>query len=909
MIRNNLPNGWIALNSKRRPGQVYYYNAKTHQSSWEVPTTDEDSAEQITRKKIDSKKRKNLTQSSEDEIQSIISENDISRTEISTRKKLVARRTLKKMEEKVTEERETPQMKAIREKMLKKKSKAVQQIQAVSPKDVKKTLPQTPEKSSSSELNVVTNSNSKLVNTPQMEVLLEKIAGRKNTSKAIKVKQEKDSTIVCKGKERRTRLRRQSMLDQTDVPIISSSSGNDITREVKSPKVTPKRSLLQHRDSIEMNAATVKQSRLSCRKNLGKERMEKLRDSLEKQSDDTSIQSSLSGNKSSTFYKQTRLAKVRLTRLEEKALKNKLSSKGRMCANKQGERANPFKDTVTITDDEEPTTARDNSMRQSHNDSAYEEMDWEPLEVEKITHEVQAVRTQLCTENSTKTLCNIGSNTLKYPLLPEQHAKEHLYIVVDTNVFLSNIDAIEIAKETSFVTYDKPIIVIPWTVIRELDYIKDDNSKTKPATLCASARKAIKYINTLFSSNQSRIMSQTPEDVARNKRKFYTSCPDDEILQTCLQLRDLGKFVVLLSYDINLCNKAMIYNISTLGKNDQLVKIGRIASTSGNVPASNSKSADKNQFTINSKSIVDFELSLADDIYEDIKSIIRDFLTVIVSKEMHSLYGECWEKYVLIKPPWTTITVLQCAIKHWIAIVSESFTKKADVVMKELLQIFKDTSDGKRLEERGNILDKCSALVQMLDVSKHSDLMLRASKKIEEVKQKLDDYMGQVNGKKLHSIIGVENDVEEQERRAQKAFQFFEAAYVYARDMCGLASKSMGIVWNFHHNIPNPVPPLNYLEQIQSLLTINVNKLATHLIAILEQAKKSYIDKEALFNLHDTLINFLPEEEAIKFTNINLTPLDVYYCIKRKEDVLIRGLHQLQELDSQFSNLANYRYA
>lgn len=65
----------------------------------------------------------------------------------------------------------------------------------------------------------------------------------------------------------------------------------------------------------------------------------------------------------------------------------------------------------------------------------------------------------------------------------------------------------------------------------------------------------------------------------------------------------------------------------------------------------------------------------------------------IVSKEMCALYGESWEKYVILKPPWTTVTVLQCAVKHWIAAVSESFSRReAEVILKELLQIFKDRS-------------------------------------------------------------------------------------------------------------------------------------------------------------------------------------------------------------------------
>lgn len=57
----------------------------------------------------------------------------------------------------------------------------------------------------------------------------------------------------------------------------------------------------------------------------------------------------------------------------------------------------------------------------------------------------------------------------------EQQEKRQLYIVVDTNVFLSNIEAIELAKETTFKIYDQPVIVIPWTVIRVSNILIIDN--------------------------------------------------------------------------------------------------------------------------------------------------------------------------------------------------------------------------------------------------------------------------------------------------------------------------------------------------------------------------------------------------------------------------------------------------
>lgn len=55
---------------------------------------------------------------------------------------------------------------------------------------------------------------------------------------------------------------------------------------------------------------------------------------------------------------------------------------------------------------------------------------------------------------------------LKYPLLAEQQEKRQVYIVIDTNVFLSNIEIIDLVQETTLKTYDQSLIVIPWTVIR-----------------------------------------------------------------------------------------------------------------------------------------------------------------------------------------------------------------------------------------------------------------------------------------------------------------------------------------------------------------------------------------------------------------------------------------------------------
>lgn len=67
------------------------------------------------------------------------------------------------------------------------------------------------------------------------------------------------------------------------------------------------------------------------------------------------------------------------------------------------------------------------------------------------------------------------------------------------------------------------------------------------------------------------------------------------------------------------------------------------------------------------------------------------------------------------------------------------------------------------------------------------------------------------------------------------------------------------------------------------------------------QAENS-ITYQTLLNLQYNLNTFLPDIKDK--TTFDVTPLDIYYCVKLKEEVLRTGLRQLQELTSHFCALA-----
>lgn len=82
--------------------------------------------------------------------------------------------------------------------------------------------------------------------------------------------------------------------------------------------------------------------------------------------------------------------------------------------------------------------------------------------------------------------------------------------------------------------------------------------------------------------------------------------------------------------------------------------------------------------------VLDFQLT---SFHESIIKCI--FFLQIITRQMSEIYGEAeWKFYIIIKPPWTTVTALKCAIKHWIAAINESFQRRAEYILKELLLAF-----------------------------------------------------------------------------------------------------------------------------------------------------------------------------------------------------------------------------
>lgn len=90
---------------------------------------------------------------------------------------------------------------------------------------------------------------------------------------------------------------------------------------------------------------------------------------------------------------------------------------------------------------------------------------------------------------------------------------KNLCIVVDTNIFLSNLNKLEEILKMRIESTLQPIIYIPWMVNVELDYIKDQNPNRN---LKDSAQSAIRFINSELRQPDSRIKGKLVN--------FYIKC-------------------------------------------------------------------------------------------------------------------------------------------------------------------------------------------------------------------------------------------------------------------------------------------------------------------------------------------------------------------------------------------------
>ncbi|KAL7031000.1 hypothetical protein ACKWTF_006865 [Chironomus riparius] len=222
----------------------------------------------------------------------------------------------------------------------------------------------------------------------------------------------------------------------------------------------------------------------------------------------------------------------------------KNDSKSQEITLKAGENDINNSNTTVIDDDESFKMEVDEQLDKSTESlTDYEEpMEWEDIDEKLVVKEVQNIRTKInATSNS-----SIGTSQVSNKL-----SKTDFYIIVDTNVLLSNLTFVKEIKSKLFKDIGRAYIYLPYIVLCELDRLK-----LREESIARLARTAISFIDDCFKAKDEFILGQNAIESSRELIEIDSG--DDYIINCALQMKELTSKIILLSNDKNLRNKGFV---------------------------------------------------------------------------------------------------------------------------------------------------------------------------------------------------------------------------------------------------------------------------------------------------------------------------------------------------------------
>jgi len=463
-----------------------------------------------------------------------------------------------------------------------------------------------------------------------------------------------------------------------------------------------------------------------------------------------------------------------------------------------------------------------------------ESMEWESIDMEEVLHETLKVRDMVCQAMD----CEIADHD---PDSHEDTKNDHeekgvvskSMVVVDTNVFVSNLSLINRLMEVENV-----MVVIPWMVVQELDGLKE-SEKQKTSV---GARAAVRWINKVLLEKNENLITETNVQSRNSSKKFDSKSPDDKILATCLQLKEECNKVVLATNDVNLANKALINQIKT-GNSEKVIDV------------INNKDEKEESFYHQN---VDINSNDIKNLVDQARDCLRDVLEEVLKKEFCDAYGDTWEKIVSIKPQqsrphWSLGQLFTLYSKHHIAVFGLSFPRNGND-LKLRLEIVKEKLGSLRLTNRLLDVKICLAEIEKLfEVLKQKDEYDGAvgicSEKVNDILKQIDDFENEAKASTKYIIDAKSVDDDGSLQNVQDLFQnVWEIIASFTR---GFAT-CLGV--------PTDIPPMephiqfnskaNAFSELPSFLN-QVNNLAESMVNAV-----NIKDELSLGTFFDQLTNF-----------------------------------------------------
>ncbi|XP_078263725.1 uncharacterized protein swt1 isoform X2 [Rhinoraja longicauda] len=260
--------------------------------------------------------------------------------------------------------------------------------------------------------------------------------------------------------------------------------------------------------------------------------------------------------------------------------------------------------------------------------------------------------------------------------LSEVISQPDILIVLDTNIFISHLNFIANLKDHGVSGVGFPILVIPWVVLQELDFLKNEKMS---GSVNRKAIPAVRFVYSCLKSGHPHVWGQSMQKAAEKFCGLREENNDDRVLQCCLQYQQLHPcaHVVLCSDDKNLCSKALVSSVKAARKDDLLTELSDlnpirdVTSTQDlnifNQPQSVIDVKDQNGTRNQHFSVQKATLDVT-GIISQLEKLLGFALSTILETEMKKVYDNLWTEILIVKPPWSLEDLLQCMKKHWIAV-------------------------------------------------------------------------------------------------------------------------------------------------------------------------------------------------------------------------------------------------
>ncbi|XP_055640510.1 transcriptional protein SWT1 [Toxorhynchites rutilus septentrionalis] len=584
---DKLPEHWTKIASKNRPGKFYYFNSKTRESLWQHPTKTKALAREqdIIRhvaKGVGSSPAKEIKAESEKKadkkIKPVVGSKKVVhlKNDAKFKKKNLAKERMEGIQKQLALEREAMIVKggSGTAKQLKKESpQKKQEGKTISPiKSVK-----TPSKVKKAENPSTKSQNSSDLTPTKVEV------GAKVRSKARTITKKPPPATGIKRKEEHVEkaknefpilLPKNKELSKFKIPkkpvkeLVSSSLLNNISKQEV-------RQLTGKESNTNQNSTKIETSSIVNNKTHTTDVLEQKQSPSGKDSASTCFETSVEALDVS--FSSPRAEIVISSRVSEQ-VEYKSPANDRLARFREELHQEVALQSSLLDEDAEMTDLSDCSANVSQLGNV-EGMDWEDIPEEVALSEVVSIRRalgfKLAASDDNENYLHASIPEYKTHLFDQISFQRYFFMVLDTNIFLSNSKGVEDFLRKGFPHIGQPIIIVPYIVLQELDRIKH---REQGRPLSQAASRSIRFLNEHLKTRDPRVKGQSTIDAANAIIPIEN--PDDNIINCCLQVQQIiansPTELMLLSNDVNLRNKSLVNGVQAFSFSELSTEADRI---------------------------------------------------------------------------------------------------------------------------------------------------------------------------------------------------------------------------------------------------------------------------------------------------------------------------------------------